>query len=98
MGTPKSEMQNARPTPCPLHITENMTDADLKAAGLKYNGYQEGFAEFAGGHIYTRLQEPRNSFMVGQDETLAEAHERSMAPYLHIVKTNIETGRTTCEA
>jgi hypothetical protein len=60
----------------PPHITEGLTDADLAAMGLKYNGYQEGFQDVPGGHLYTRLDYPKTTFMVGPDETIRQSQQR----------------------
>lgn len=65
----------------PAHSTEGMSEKQLESAGLRYNGYQEGCGEISGGHLYTRLEDPRTTFMVGFRETVAEAHARALIPF-----------------
>ena len=65
----------------PSHIAEGMSNDDLASMNLRYNGWQEGFADIPGGHLYTRTSEPRTTFMVGDKETIAEAHQRVLEPF-----------------
>jgi hypothetical protein len=62
------------------HITEGL---DLAAMGLRYNGYQEGYMDVPGGHLYTKLIlsidglktiMPQTTFMVRDGTTLISAY------------------------
>lgn len=65
----------------PPHIREAISDDQLADIGLRYNGFQEGFGRIPGGHLYTRLMEPRTSFMVREGETLDQANWRALRAF-----------------